>query len=271
MKVLSLILVVILLIGSLVVGKIHWNNKVAAFAGMESTLKLSEQQIDETEKITKNPEADLIKYTNNLPEEVKQKINQAVTTKQSLKFVILGSKSTPEHETGWPRLLQQKLEEVYGEELFNITIHEITDKNSSDVVKERLYEEALEQKPDLLLLEPFILKDNGEVQMEDRLENIQTIMEEFINVNPEVHIFLQPSNPLYGATYYPKEVETLHGFSVENKITYLDHWEAWPDPDSIEIQEYLEDDPTVPFKSIPSENGHKIWAAYLQSYFISNK
>jgi hypothetical protein len=274
MRIVAFIVVVILAVGSIIVGKVHWNNKLSAFSGMESRLVSTESKSQAQESIeeeTTNVEHNIMKYTRNLPGDIKEKIEQAVNTGEPVKFVVLGSKSTASQENGWPSLFSKRLNEAYGQDIFDFSIHEITDKNSLDVIAEQLYKGALEAKPDLLLLEPFILKDNGEVRMEDRLENIITILEDFREVNPNVFLLLQPSNPLYNATYYPKEVEELRLFAQNNEIVYLNHWEAWPDQNSAEIQSYLLEDPENPYKSLPNDKGHQLWADYLVKYFVSSE
>jgi hypothetical protein len=268
------VIVLVLSISSIIIGKIHWNHKISAYAGMENSVGLEAEQPENTENVSnsegaKDQAVDITQYTKNLPDEVKTKIESAAETGKPVSFVILGSKSTSSDESGWPNLFKQQLVQSYGESIFDITIHEISDKNSLQVIEEELYSAAMKGKPDILLFEPFILMDNGEVRMEDRLVNITTIIEDFEEVNPDIFTFLQPANPLFNATYYPKEVEELQRFALENNITYLDHWQAWPDQDSSEIESYLTPDPSITFKSIPNEKGHQLWADYLANYFIS--
>jgi vacuolar-type H+-ATPase subunit F/Vma7 len=266
----ALIIVIILSIGSLVVGKIHWNHKISAFSGMASTVKVEEEKTEPAKETStlSSKTVDLAQITINLPDNLKAKIETAQSEKKPVKLSILGSKSTSSEPNAWPTILSQKLTEAYGEGLFEVAINEIKDKNSLEVVDEKLYSESLDFNPDILLLEPFILKDNGEVRMEDRIENLQTIMDAFEERNPGVIILIQPANPLYNATYYPKEVEELKRFATDNGISYLDHWQAWPELESSEIEKYLMTDPDSPGKSIPNEEGHKIWADFLVNYFV---
>ena len=75
---------------------------------------------------------------------------------------------------------------------------------------------------------------------------------------------LQPANPLFQAKYYPLQVEALKNYADRNNITYLNHWDAWPDTQSEEIKKFLIGEP-----STPNETGHKLWADFLVDYFIS--
>ncbi|MFZ3588960.1 SGNH/GDSL hydrolase family protein [Bacillus sp. DJP31] len=276
MKLAAFVIVLFLTVGSIVVGKIHWNDKISTYVGMKSTLveEIEEdvQSVVKPESVTSssNEETSLEQLTQNLPDELKNRLKNADEEKKPLQFVILGSKSTSSDSLGWPTLFKEKLIKTYGEQLFEISIVEIQDKNSTEVLKENLLDEALSQKPDVLLLEPFILMDNGEVELRQRLNNIDDIVNEFTKANKEIYIFLQPANPLYNATYYPKEVAELERYAVENEYTYLNHWGAWPDYKSSELEKYLSPDPSFSIKSIPSAKGHEVWAEFLLTYFISD-
>ncbi|MBM6619107.1 SGNH/GDSL hydrolase family protein [Bacillus suaedaesalsae] len=263
MRFIAILVVFILAVGSIVVGKIHWNEKISAFSGMKSKVVIENEK---PENLNKSAEMDISKYTVNLPLELKEYIEQSFKEKEQIELVLLGSNSTSSEEGTWSNLFKLKLEEVYGD-LFTVTVFGIQNKNSNEVVEEKLYEEAVQAKPDILLFEPFILKDNGEVAMNQRLDNIEIMLEAFQLVNPELHILLQPANPLYDATYYPKEVAKLKEFAIKNNITFLNHWENWPDFESEEIRNYLVEDPDMPLKSLPNEKGHQSWANYIANTF----
>ena len=122
----------------------------------------------------------------------------------------------------------------------------------------------MEEQPDLILFEPFILKDNGEVGIDHSLENASAVIASVKESLPQTEVILQPPHPLYKANFYPKQVEELQQFAEDNGITYLNHWEAWPDKNSEEIKEYISED-----ASQPSAKGHQLWADYLIDYFIA--
>ena len=74
-------------------------------------------------------------------------------------------------------------------------------------------EEVIAAKPDMIIFEPFTLKDNGEVAIDDSLENTATTLAAITESLPETEVILQPPHPLYNATYYPRQVEALAGFA----------------------------------------------------------
>ncbi len=118
----------------------------------------------------------------------------------------------------------------------------------------------------MIILEPFILKNNGEVSVEHSLKHLKTIMDKVKSANPETTFILQPPHPLYNAKHYPNQVEDLKEYAAENNIPYLDHWTAWFDQTKEEFKEDLSKD-----NSQPSNKGHKVWAEYLIDYLISQE
>ncbi|MFT4414456.1 SGNH/GDSL hydrolase family protein [Fredinandcohnia humi] len=269
MKNIALVLAIIISIILVVSGKIHWDNKIEATTKIDNKVS-SERPATKNESNEKKEEvvvnevdsSDIVKYTKNLPQEIVSKIEGAVSSKEPVHLIIMGSASTPEAQNGWPTLLKTELLQTYGEEIFKITIKEFADKTSINVIQEELYQEVVDLHPDILLLEPFILADNGLVTIEDRLTNLTTMLEEFYNENPELTVLLQPANPLQGAVHYPKEVAELQRYAESNEYIYLNHWTAWPDHQSTEIAPYLAED-------MPNDLGHQLWADYLIDYFIS--
>ncbi|WP_099354844.1 SGNH/GDSL hydrolase family protein [Fredinandcohnia onubensis] len=266
MKKLIVIVVVILSFSAIVVGKMHWNNKIEANAKIAQSEKpdvlvktVTEGNQDDVKKVI-----EVKNYSKNLPQDIQTKLISAAQNGTSVNLIIAGSNSTPKDPIGWPTLLKQELEKTYGEDVLNVKIKEIADKTSTQVVQEELYREIIELSPDILLFEPFILYDNGHVvPIERRLNNITEILGTITEELPDVSILLQPANPLYNARNYPNEIDRLEGFAEDNNYTYLNHWKAWPAYKSKEIIEYLND-------GEPSEKGHEVWAQYLLKYFTAN-
>lgn len=267
MKSFIVIIVTFLSFGLLVFGKFHYDSKIASHANTtyEKKLEVETKEVknDKVEASTEEV-VDFSAFTKNLPEEIVSKINGSVSSNLPLHLVILGSKSTSSDSYGWPAQLRQKLEETYGG-IFSITIEEISDKTSMEVVNEDLYQPIVNSKPDILLFEPFILTDNGKVRMEDRLVNITTMLDAFKSENPDMVVLLQPAHPLYNAKFYPREVNELKNYAEENEIIYLDHWSAWPEQTSRDLLNYLIED-----SAEPNEEGHKLWAQFLMDYFVSS-
>lgn len=258
-------IILLLCIGSIIAGNIHWNNKLSAQAEMvREPVKVNTE--DEAEKVVepeKQSETNLSAYIKNLPKTLQDKIVASSKTGQPLQFVIYGSESTPKESGTWPELFKKKLIETYGEDLFNITVISEGDKASIDVYRAKSYEKVSELKPDIVLFEPFTISDNTKkIAMKNRFDSIEKMIESWRAVNKEVTIILQPGNPIYDATYYPKQVDELKIFAEEQNITYLNHWEKWPDAKDDKLKNYLT------AENLPNDSGHKVWMEYLSNYFL---
>jgi hypothetical protein len=253
------VLVTLILCGAAIIfGNLHWNNKISAHAEKETSTENVGSVQEETNK--KNKELDLSKYSSHLPEALQEKINKAASSKQPLKFVIYG---TSDVEIAWSAQLIKELKATYGDNVFEITVLSTGDKSTRDLVNDKSYEEINELKPDILLFEPSMLKDNGLIGIINTLENVQTIVEAWQGANKEMTLMIQPPNPLHSATYYPSEIAQLKEFSEKNGILYLNHWENWPDLEDEKMKDYLTN------TNEPNESGNRVWADYLINYFIA--
>ncbi|MGM0754191.1 MAG: SGNH/GDSL hydrolase family protein [Bacillota bacterium] len=263
----------VITLSTLAGGKYHWDQRVEAVQVNVHTEKVagvqavSEEERKENEKEKAAAEEEkkrLIKLDklNYLPPELKEAFKKKIEGNEPVHLVILGSSSTPGKEGAWPKELEKALLDTYGHDLIKVTLKEIAGKTSEQVVKEELHKPLAEMKPDILLLEPFLLYDNGEIRMSSRIKNLETILGDFKKQNPEVTFIIQPANPIPGAYYYPQEEADLEKYTREKKYVYLNHWDAWPDYNNKEIKDYLSEG------NIPNEKGNKVWLDYLMKYFI---
>ncbi|TXC82230.1 hypothetical protein FS935_21280 [Metabacillus litoralis] len=271
-------IVLLVCVGSIVAGNIHWNNKLSAQAEMlrepvkTNTVEeknteeaLSKEEVEKVAKPEEKPETSLSTYTKNLPKTLQDKIIASSKSGKPLQFVIYGSESTPDEKGTWPELFKKKLVDTYGEDIFNVTVISEGHKTSIDVNRANSYEKVSEVKPDIVLFEPFTISDNTKkIAMKNRFDSIRKMIGSWKVVNPEVTIFLQPGNPLYGATYYPKQIDDLKVFAEEQNIAYLNHWEKWPVAKDEKLKNYLT------AESLPNDRGHKVWVEYLSQYFTGN-
>ncbi|MGM0830040.1 MAG: SGNH/GDSL hydrolase family protein [Bacillota bacterium] len=272
MKKFLLIILTIMTISTVIGGKYHWNQKVSA---VQAKVNVTEKKSDggsvegkssiEGKQVEEKPDKDkLVKLdkVNFLPKDLQPTFQRAIEERRPVHLMITGSSSTSKKNEAWPRLLERNLLDVYGDSLIHVTIKEISGKTSQQVVEENIHKELVNMKPDILLLEPFLLYDNGEIKMSERLKNISKIIKSFKKANPDLIILIQPANPIYGATYYPHEENDLERYTKQNNFIYLNHWKAWPDSNKKEIEDFLTEG------SVPNEKGNKTWAEYLKEYFV---
>lgn len=255
------IFIISLCILTMIAGKIHWNYKINAVSGnsgeQQTTPKKEKQKQSETDKLQA--------LTKHLPKPLKEKIITAKTEKAPLKMLALGSNSTPEGSGTWTSILQKRLDKAYGKGVFEIIVENYGDELSVNIVQQEAYQSALEHHPDIVLFEPFLINDNGKVAISNTLDSIEIIINKFQEKNKNVTIILQPPNPIHQAVYYPNQVKALEEFAEKHNYIYLHHWDNWPDYNSDEFLDYVNDD------SLPNTNGHQVWADYLAKYFTGEK
>ncbi|WP_270180131.1 hypothetical protein [Alkalihalobacillus sp. CinArs1] len=254
-KVMNIVLLLACIV-VIILGKSHWESRATNYEGSAGATEVSSAGVkDKGDNKNQNSEG-MNELASNLPTELTKAIENG---ELPVKVEAVGSAATSEEAVGWPAVLQENLDNTYGDGVFELTVKSFGDKTSDEVVQE-----ITASNVDVLLLEPFLLKNNGIIRIEDSLEITTNLINKYKKVNEDVTIMLQPSNPLYDATYYPLQIEDLESFASDHDYIYLDHWEAWPALDDEKMNEYLTD------KSEPNEMGHNIWAQYLTSYFTGN-
>ncbi|MFS0637349.1 SGNH/GDSL hydrolase family protein [Mesobacillus foraminis] len=267
MKNVLVILLAVACVLLLVAGNLHWKEKTTVSSAKQVSNGTATKDGNNEEEttaavITDTDSEELTKLAENWPSEAREQYSTALEENKPFTILLAGSDAIGTEENSWSSLLKKELETAY-----NGTVKVVVktyDLTSSQFIAEEKLDELKEVQPDMTLLEPFILKDNGMVTIEESEQNITSIAGGLLEENPNHSLILQPSFPIYQATYYPLQVEALEDYANRNSIDYLDHWSTWPDPDSEEIKQYLTED-----QESPNEAGHKLWADYLSNYFIA--
>ncbi|WP_243292807.1 hypothetical protein [Bacillus sp. FJAT-47783] len=236
-----------------ILGEWYWSEKMSHPAEATNTSLHEEEQASAID----------LTSVNHLPHELVEKAEKAIENEEPLHFVIYGSESTSTDENAWPSQLKRELQSIYGD-LFTFTIFSDESKTTLDVVTENLHQKVMDSNPDILLFEPFILKDNGGlIGINHTLENISTILADIESENEDATIYLQAAHPIFSSKHYPAQVKDLEKYSKENNYHFLDHWAAWTEQDD---SIYL-----VENKDKPNEKGNEVWASYLVNYFVNNE
>lgn len=259
MKVLVNILAAIVLIVTVVAGKMYWNHQTSAEASNTAAKESSS-----TNSARKAASGNWEDYAGNLPKSVKVKLKEADASGKPMKLLIVGSQATSTDSKGWPTMLKKTLNNTYGS-LVDVNVLEYKDTTTLDFVRNQNYKDIVKEKPDVLLFEPFLLNDNGVVGITNTLDNLAVIMSHITEADKDLVTILQPSQPIYNATNYPKEAEALGEFAKENGYEYVNHWSAWPDYKSEKILDYL-----VEKQRVPTAKGNTAWSSYLEEYFTAS-
>ncbi|HAQ07200.1 MAG TPA: hypothetical protein DCR24_06640 [Bacillus bacterium] len=259
MKKFLVIMLTIACIFILLIGNHQWNEKVRVNSHSSTVLTevkaKDHQQGEQTER--------MLDFAKNWPTDARNLFQVALDEGRPYEILIAGSPALGTEPGGWSSIVKTELEKVY-EDTVAVTIKEY-DLTSQQVVEEKKHEELAAEKADLILLEPFILKDNGYVANERSADYWTEMIDSIKAKKTDTIVILQPANPLSNAKYYPLQVEGLKAYTEANRLPYLDHWSAWPKTEA-EMRDYIEltRDP-----SFPNEKGHQVWADYLIKYFIS--
>lgn len=254
MKIAVNVLAVLICAAVLFFGQLHWNEKVAGSTS---------EKLATGEESGKKGTDTIRLYAQNLPSAVVQKIEKAYESQQPLRFIIVSSGSLGTGDASWPILFKEKLEEIYGEDVFTITVKQYENMTTKDMVTEGVGGELKALKPDILLFQPPMIADNGVVGIKNTLDNLEILVNDIKGSDQDVSLMIQPPQPLYQTIFYPKDIEALQNFAKERSIFYLDHWKEWPDSQSDELLQYVEED-----RIAPNEKGNQLWASFLTNIFV---
>ncbi|MFD3446613.1 SGNH/GDSL hydrolase family protein [Microbacteriaceae bacterium 4G12] len=256
-----------LFVTSVVSGKVHWNKKVAK-ATEQATETKQEVNLKEVKGKTQvQPESKVSfneAYTKNLPNAVKDKLKKAVADKKPVNLVIVGDQASSASPDAWPAKVTANLKSAYGDGVWNVIVKEFKNESTEELIVKKRDQEIANVKPDVILFEPPFLVDNDKTGNGNSVANTQSFLQALKGNVKDATILIQPPNPVYNATNYPKAIAGLKQFAEQNGYTYMNHWAAWPDPTKKDILPYLQDE-----FGFPSAKGQDVWAQYITNYFVA--
>lgn len=250
-------------IAVIIIGNLNWNERIQSAQATEdvkTTKQNSNTESESENKETKNN--DITALAANWPATAIERLKQTQAEDRAFKILFIGSSAIGSETAGTFPVVKEKMTETFGEKNVQIALKTF-DLSSSEFINNNHQIEIADEAADLVVIEPFILMDNGVVELSNSLENLSLIIEAIHTKNPESSIIIQPGYPLHNAKYYPKQVAAVKEYAEQNGVTYLDHWAAWPDHQSDEIIEYL-----LPEQAGPSDKGTQVWSDFLLNYFI---
>ena len=105
----------------------------------------------------------------------------------------------------WPQIVQKALADTYGKDVFSFEVlsYPYSTYQYLNAGKEK---ELAQSGADLIILEPFTLKDNGVLTIELSEKNLDKIINAVKSENKNTS---QPPHPLYNASYYRNQVSSL--------------------------------------------------------------
>jgi hypothetical protein len=204
---------------------------------------------------------DLISKSQNWPKTAQEQFQQALKQNHPFKILFVGSAALGTKDQGMLKDVIQGLTAAYGSHI-EMSSHTY-DVSSNQFLLNHDQVEMAAEKAQLIVLEPFLLNDNGKVAIDESLNNLTKVIGDVNASNPNTTFILQPSYPLFGAKFYPGQVARLKQYAAQHGLTYLDHWTAWPDTASADLKNYL-----LPDQSGPSDKGNQVWSQYLLHYLV---
>ena len=267
---------ILLFINIVIIGIFSWNSnqeKTVANAIQSLENQTSNEDPRENENENQNESKDPDQKLNRVqlgyvvqdfPEAVINRFSEAFDGGEPVKFVLAGSESLGYDDGGWSTIVEQELENLYGENLLDVIVYEFNG-TTTQFLESGAADEVARMNADMLLFETLTLEDNsGLVMLDQTLANLKEIVDIFMEQNPDLYLVLQPPQPIFTTVYYPDQVRSVKQFANENSIPFLDHWTEWPDYATEEILDYLTDE------SAPNEKGHEVWAKAVIDFFDGN-
>ncbi|MEH6955585.1 SGNH/GDSL hydrolase family protein [Neobacillus drentensis] len=249
-------------VGFLVVlylGQSHWNQQLQASAKSKPDHQSSTSTID----IKNTADQELLKLTNNWPASAVDQFKQSLQEDKPFTILFTGSPAIGSETEGSFPLIKEQLIKTFGEDHIHVELKTF-DSTSTQLLYQKKQAEIVSVNADLIIFEPFILMNNGEVLIKDTLKNTTKIIEDIQANKPETSFILQPAYPLYQAKIYPRQVAELKKYAQDHELPYLDHWSSWPDSNKAELKDYFQPD-----LSTPNEKGNQVWSQYILQ-FLTN-
>ena len=234
-------------------GKVQYDNKIAQ-AGKLTNTNQSNSKSDSRLDLTKN-----------MSDELQIIIKNKIESEETINILIVGSDAIMNSDPNnlpWPSQVKNALEENYGKQTFHVEIKNFEKITTNYLIESKGHEEIATVRPDILIIEPLLLNDNGFVRTEDTLKNLEEIISSVKQLNEETYLIIQPPNPIYEPNTYLEQVQALEEFAAKKNIEYFNHWDNWPDTTSENLKELLEG-------SFPNAKGQNIWADFIIEYFIA--
>ncbi|KZE64202.1 hypothetical protein AWM68_13950 [Fictibacillus phosphorivorans] len=197
----------------------------------------------------------------NAPKDLSERYNQKKAAGEVFAFHLIGSTNTSQDEGTWAKVFTSEMKNIYKEDI-SIQTSSFAKYTSTELIKNKIYDDITAIKADVVLIEPPLLNDNEGISMKDTLYVLSNMIADIRTTNPESIILLQPSNPIFSPEKYANQIAELEQYAKDKNVSYLNHWTSWPSVDSEEIKDYY-DSRTL----MPNEKGHKLWADYMISLF----
>ncbi|MDT8860400.1 hypothetical protein N0O92_09150 [Alkalihalobacillus sp. MEB130] len=174
--------------------------------------------------------------------------------------MVFGSSAitSVEEKESMPHMLLPYLQTLLPDQNIALTVMDVKDATSSDVLADNYIDKVIRNKPDLLVMEPLLFNDFDKVDLDESLDHLETIMADLTEKLPDTTIVLSPANPIDDEKYVAL-VDQVKSFSKDQNYFFADRWEE-------KIKK--SDQSLFTNEKLLTEVGHLIWTEFLIEYFV---
>lgn len=258
------ILLVIFCLVILAISYSTWKEKIGSAAEKPQEASQSDETSEKAEKkpqqesVTSLTREDLESLSAGIDEKAQLVLLDKYDSSDKAQLLIVGSNALDSGEPGYAELLKEELDRAYKGFIETTVV-------SFNGTSEGFMNEGTDLSAgyDVVLMEPFTLKNNGVVLVEAEQQHIREFIGNVRSEEKEAALILQPPQPIYGAQFYTFQVKSLEKFAAQQQFGYINHWSAWPDTTDEKLKDFLTGD------GLPNSEGAKVWANVLTDYFIT--
>ncbi|WP_432354347.1 hypothetical protein [Sporosarcina sp. A2] len=258
-----IVLLAVVCAGALFYSTTVYNSKIREAASVksakqppsESSTPLTKNEAStESEKVLAAPKGDLL--AENLFPNVKSLMQKRFADGENVQMLIIGSGAIQPVAERFATALTEK----FGE---SVTVDAVTaDMTSPQFIEQGLPEIDWSTGYDIVIYEPFTLKNNGEVVIEREQQDLMKVKNTALESVKDAVFIVTPPQPIFQANYYDRQVSALKNFTAANNIPFVDHWTSWPATNSKDLLEFVGKDQSL------TNRGVQTWSNALIQTFL---
>ncbi|MBM7095804.1 SGNH/GDSL hydrolase family protein [Bacillus sp. H-16] len=265
--------IIFLSIGTVLFGKLHYDQKLQNISVEASESMVSEEASDEEDDShaeskdnvkSDEDQLDMESLVTPLPKELGKMLITAHAGNTKLSFVSVGSGAiTDYHDEGispWTDTVASELNDYYGD-LFDFHVSSYGDMHSLNFIINDHHKEVASLEGDIYLIEPLMGNNLYRVGTDEAIIHLRNLIGEIKERNPHSYIILQPSQPIPNAANLQDHMAEIRLYAKEASIPYINHWQDWPSYNDEELMQYIAE------HGYPNEEGHQLWAESILSWF----
>lgn len=256
---LYIVLLLMICAGGLLYSMTVYNSKIQEASsvkpGQQSSKPLTKNETStEPETSPSVPTGDPL--ADDLFPDVKSLMLKRFAEGEDVQLLVIGSQAIQPVAERFATALTEKLGK-------SVTVDAVTaDLTSPQFIEQGLPKIDWSTGYDVIIYEPFTLKNNGEVVIEREQQDLQKVKNTAQESVKDAVFVVTPPQPILKANYYETQVSALKKFTSSNRIPFVDHWASWPSTDSDTLLNYVRKDHSL------TDQGVQTWSDALIQTFV---